>query len=48
MLLPVNCMHFFASPSFMMYNTFGKINENLPVIDLILKYVIYILKKKTE
>ena len=29
MLFLVNSMHFFASPYLMVYNTFGKINENL-------------------
>ncbi|MBQ6502937.1 MAG: ABC transporter permease subunit [Flexilinea sp.] len=29
MLFLVNSMHFFASPYLMIYNTFGKINENL-------------------
>ncbi len=29
MLILVNTMHFFASPYLMMYNTFGKLNENL-------------------
>lgn len=29
MLFLVNSMHFFSSPYLMMYNTFGKINENL-------------------
>lgn len=29
MLFFANSMHFFSSPYLMMYNTFGKINENL-------------------
>ena len=28
-LILVNLVHFFASPYLMMYNTFGKINQNL-------------------
>ncbi|MBQ9029917.1 MAG: ABC transporter permease subunit [Parasporobacterium sp.] len=32
MLFLVNSMHFFASPYLMIYNTFGKINENLEYV----------------
>lgn len=31
-LILVNTMHFFASPYLMMYNTFGKLNENLEAV----------------
>lgn len=31
-LMLVNLVHFFASPYLMMYNTFGKINENLEAV----------------
>lgn len=31
-LILVNVMHFFASPYLMMYNTFGKLNENLEAV----------------
>ncbi|MDL2289759.1 ABC transporter permease subunit, partial [Clostridia bacterium OttesenSCG-928-F22] len=31
-LILVNIMHFFASPYMMMYNTFGKLNENLEAV----------------
>ena len=31
-LILVNIMHFFASPYLMMYNTFGKLNQNLEAV----------------
>lgn len=36
MLILVNTMHFFSSPYLMMYNTFGKLNENLESVGLTL------------
>lgn len=35
-LILVNTMHFFASPYLMMYNTFGKLNENLEAVGMTL------------
>lgn len=36
MLILVNLVHFFASPYLMIYNTFGKINENLEAVGMTL------------
>ncbi len=35
-LIMVNMMHFFSSPYLMMYNTFGKLNENLEAVGMTL------------